>query len=503
MINYLVVRMLSVLSNFIFGNSSLFGPRQSNSSSTWKDKRLAFDLRALNLRLDDGEQLIARFFPIEDVKGNPDEIGVLEVTNLRLIWICCSKNRLNLSIGWRSVSLTFVQNLKNSLGSPISSLVVLTRYESTKYEFVFNKMTLYADLWLSSDFLSDIARTHGIYGPNGIPRRINLVTPIHMIDSFDVVFKVWQAYKRTQLFRCSRANLSNLLVNSEQSTFEKEASMHSGLGRAGEFVKLPSEDTIDTYAGVVQSETRALKYTGTLILTNIRIIWIDEVLPPRNLSIPYIQIESVKLKQSDRLLISTYDYLATSNHVELSFPKKNESEQKRMRSIFEQIQNLCALYKAKPRFGPESCDECIQIASWLRPISDLQTSSEFREAILKGEEGIADPLGLLVDDTTVIRANMIDEMNELITTNSQRKSENDHSELENREIELDRVVSSKIGNYATDNRAVGINLSLIYCQGKCSIDELSKIQVVSYKLALSLTSNKRDRSCDRETNGRS
>lgn len=280
--------MLSVLSHFIFGSSSLFGAKRNGSSlCSWKDKRLAFDLRASSLRLDDGEQILARFFPIEDVKGNPDEIGILEVTNLRLIWICCSKNRVNLSIGWHSVSLAFVQNLKNSLGCSISSLVVLTKYESTKYEFVFNRMTFYTDLWLNGDFPLDLVKPRGLLGPNGIPQRVSSITSIHLIDSFNVVFQVWQAYKRTYLFRSSRANLTNLLptVESDSNTGQ------SVYSQIGEFSKLPSEEAIDVYPGVVQSESRALKYSGVLILTNIRVIWIDELLPLRNLSIPYIQSE--------------------------------------------------------------------------------------------------------------------------------------------------------------------------------------------------------------------
>lgn len=446
--------MLSVLSNFIFGNSNLFGSKQSSSNSSWKDKRLAFDLRPSSLRLEDGEQLIARFFPVEDVKGNPDEIGVLEVTNLRLIWICCAKTRVNLSIGWRSVSLTFVQNLKNSLGSPISSLVVLTKYGSTKYEFVFNKMSLYNDLLLSGDLSSDFVRGRRLFGPNGIPRRVNLTTPINMIDSFDVVFKVWQAYKRTQLFRCSRANLTSLLPSSDSSSNPQAA-----YGKVSEYNKLPSEETIDIYPGIEQSESRSMKYFGSLIITNIRLIWIDDSLPLRNLSIPYIQIESMKVKQGDRLLINTFDYLATTNQVELSWSKKNANS-KRAKSMFEQLQNLCTLYKSKPRFGPESCDECIQIASWLTPISDFQSSDELREILLKSEEGAPDAMNFLIDNVILVQTNEGDE------NEARNGSENSIEALEEQEKEFLRVSSTKVDSYATDGRGANRAESIIYSPGK-------------------------------------
>lgn len=258
----------------------MFGSRHGPEASSWKDKSLCFDLRHQDLEISDGEELIASFFPIEDIKGNADELGLLQITNLRLIWICSEKRRVNLSIGWRTVSLIFEQNLKDSLGSALKSLCVLTKFECTKYEFVFNKMAAYSELWNSLCNLTDPNQLRRI-SKHDRPFLTTHLTPMYLDEPFEVVFKVWQCYKRTHLFRHCRSNLSHLV--SLETTSQKTSA------KVGEINKLPGEEIIDVYTGIFQYESPSFKYIGTLVLTNIRIIWIDESLPLRNLSIPYIK----------------------------------------------------------------------------------------------------------------------------------------------------------------------------------------------------------------------
>lgn len=278
--------MFSAFSQFIFGSSGLFGSHNQHGgikSSTWKDKSLCFDLRSQDLELDRGEQLIGSFFPIEDVKGNQDEFGLMKVTNLRLIWICCKKKRVNLSIGWRTVSLAYEQNLKDALGGSSTSLFVLTKYESTKYEFVFNRQSNQTDIWTGGggqESWNAMAQLRKFSQDK--PSLISHLSPMYLDDPFEVVFKVWQAYKQTNLFRHCRSNLTHLL--------SKDLSQGSNI-ELSDVNKLPSEEIIEVFPGIIQSESRSTKYIGTLMLTNIRIIWIDETLPLRNLSIPYIRSE--------------------------------------------------------------------------------------------------------------------------------------------------------------------------------------------------------------------
>lgn len=370
--------MLSIFSQLIFGSPNLFG-NQSDAFKTlnWRDKSLSFDLRNSELELAEGEQLIACFYPIEDIKGNPNELGVLKLTNLRLIYICCDKKRVNLSIGWRTVSLAFKQNLKDSLGRTRTSLCILIKYESTKYEFVFNKMPSAetgrgneVDLWDCQGDWGLLMKLRKFCKEKSLP--VSHLSPMYLDDPFDVVFKVWQSYKQTQLFRHCRANLSHLLSsNRTEVDVDPATNQLTHPLSVGDINKLPSEDSIEIYKNILHYESRSVRYTGVLILTNLRIIWIDDSLPLRNMSIPYIRIGSMKLKQSDRLIINTLDYVATTTHIELRSPKSGSTA---MKFVFEQAQDLYTLFKARPRFGPESCEDCINFASYLRPVEEYFNS---------------------------------------------------------------------------------------------------------------------------------
>jgi len=269
--------MLSIFSNLVTKSSNLFRGQKGNVKSlTWRDEGLYFDLSSTDLEINHGEQLIASFFPIEDVKGNQDELGLLVVTNLRLVWICCSKKRINLSIGWRTISLVFEQNLKDPLGLPITSLCVLSKHDSSKYEFVFSKMSS-REVLSGQDNWEALAQLKKFRQGNK-SLSVGYLTPMYLEDPFQVTYKVWQSYKRTHLFRHCRSNLTNLLDVSSRNQPSIEAH---------ELNCLPGEETIDIYHRIQQSESRAIKYTGTLILTNVRLIWIDGVLIQRNISIPY------------------------------------------------------------------------------------------------------------------------------------------------------------------------------------------------------------------------
>lgn len=287
--------MFSLLSQFIFGtNQAVWSAKSllaggsnwselgSTGSNTWKDKSLCFDLKNADLHIECGEQLLAAFFPIEDVKGNQEELGVLKITNLRLIWIRCDRKRVNLSIGWRSVSLIFEQNLKDSQGLAAPSLCVIAKHGSSKYEFIFSKIKAFSEtVWSSQDeswrVFTELKRLYKLEKHITIDH----LTPMYLADPYDIVQKVWTAYKRTGLFRHCRSNLTHLVVKTSMSQVIE--------GRNGEINRLPSEEVIDGYRDVAIDETRGTKALGTMILTNIRALWIDDSLPLKNLSIPYIR----------------------------------------------------------------------------------------------------------------------------------------------------------------------------------------------------------------------
>ena len=348
--------MFSIFSQFIFGTSNFLSGRApakaaatgsstasakqaqsqndkhnqqypasaSIKSASWRDKSLCFDLRSHELELNRGEQLIGCFYPIEDAKGNSSEFGVMKLTNMRLIWICLRKRRVNLSIGWRTVSLVYEQNLKDPLGGSRTSLFVLTKFESTKYEFMFNKPTQLDETNLNwpqpkaDDERDTLGFRNNFEAAEQLRKfcsdkstgaQITHLSPDHLDDPFDAVSKVWQAYKQTQLFRHCRSNLPNLFKPDSNQSRAIDGDLGNQLSKAesgraspsrmsiartlktrfSDIESLPSEEMLELLPDIVLSESRAVKYVGTLVLTDVRIIWFDSELPMRNLSIPYIR----------------------------------------------------------------------------------------------------------------------------------------------------------------------------------------------------------------------
>lgn len=467
--------MLNALSQFIFGSAnSIFGSRFRDGSKLpiWKDKSLCFDLKPHELETDQGEQLIGCFCPIEDVKGNPDEQGVLKITNLRLIWICCKRKQVNLSIGWHTVTMAFEQNLKDPLGRPLTNLCVLSRYDSTKYEFIFNKTGSIFDSWIESDAwlsqLEEVIRGRGL--------EVTHLSPSHVIDPFTTVYKVWQCYKQTQIFRQCKSNLTALLT---RDTSVQYAGKQCGF-RLSELNRLPSEEIVETYTGVEWIESKTTKHVGTLLLTNIRVLWIDENILLRNLSIPYIRIESVKFRQgNDRIMISTCDCICNTTILKFRLvPTRmpstfssigvvnqkmgqvlEEQQQAHMQALYEQLQNLYTIYKSQPRFGPESCDDCVFLMNQLKPIESLSKSANLNQSDILGAQAPRDtrPNELIVNVSTS-KGNQTKHYTELKRTYDEQ--------LEFAEEELaNNAFGYKFNSYL-DERPLSYDKDLIYSKGK-------------------------------------
>lgn len=66
-------------------------------------------------------------------------------------------------------------------------------------------------------------------------------------------------------------------------------------------------------------------------------------------------------------MISTCDYLVSSNQIELRSLKPCTTPNQ-PKSMCDQIQKLSNLYKSRPRYGPESCEDCLNLMCLLKPI---------------------------------------------------------------------------------------------------------------------------------------
>ena len=247
--------MLSAL----FGNSGGYS-EAARQQRLWQDREIAFDISDRKLELKPGEKLIDKFKQVEDTKGNNGEMGKLAITNIRLIWTANRYKRINLSIGFNNIVSIAVKSVHSKLrGGDVQSLSILTQQHGiqgkTKYEFQF---TILAD------------------GATGLKD-----SSIH-----NVLKAVQLAYNKTRLFR---------------ETKLRAVGVSNGQGS----VKLLHNENIIQKVDGIWSLSSDSGNLGTLILTNIRVVWLARLVADHNITIPWCNIASCTARDSkfDKALV--------------------------------------------------------------------------------------------------------------------------------------------------------------------------------------------------------
>eukprot|EP00898_Chlorokybus_atmophyticus_P005142 jgi/Chlat1/5629/Chrsp369S05412 len=214
-----------------------------------------FDVPAKELELRRGEVLIDSIDGIEDTKGNNGDKGDFLISNLRLIWISQRNRKTNLSIGYNPVLSINVRTATSRLRGSTQALYVLTKFNGSRFEFIFTNMT------------------------KNNPRMFSTIQ----------VLGVW--------------NLS-----SDQGNL------------------------------------------GTFVATNVRLVWFANLAENFNVSIPYLQMKSIRIRDSKFGPALVIETTARSGGYILGF---RVDPQERMHEVFQEVQSLFQVYSVNPTFGVE------------------------------------------------------------------------------------------------------------------------------------------------------
>ncbi|KAK9889256.1 hypothetical protein WA026_004533 [Henosepilachna vigintioctopunctata] len=207
----------------------------------WEDKEVRFDIPFIEMRLKPGEKIIDRLDNIEDTKGNAGDRGRLVVTNIRMLWHSLASPRINLSIGFNCIMSINKKEVNSRLRGVALALHMLTLSKRTRFEFIFTNLV------------------------PGSLRHLTTVSGVH------------KAYLSSKLYR--EMKLRGAIVQNK-------------------FLKiLPLEQVYSTMHGVwnLSSDQGSL---GTFVVTNIRCAWYSSMNEGFNISLPYIQIASIIIRDS-------------------------------------------------------------------------------------------------------------------------------------------------------------------------------------------------------------
>ncbi|GLC40971.1 hypothetical protein PLESTB_000961300 [Pleodorina starrii] len=270
----------------------LFGAVNRDSPFCWQDREIRFDSATNDIAPRQGEEVIAVLESVEDTKGQND-LGELRVTTLRVVWTSKKNRRTNISIGLNCITSVNVRATTSRLKGQTQSLYVLTKYHNNRFEFIFTAM---AD---STDTL------------------------------FSCVQGVFKAYDNSRLYRDLKLR-GALIVDRELKL-------------------LPLEQTYSRVQGVYNLSAEQGNL-GAFFISNVRVVWFAQMAENFNVSIPYLQIRSVKLRDSkfgQALVIETTP--ASGGYV-LGFkvdPKET------LDYVYKEISSLWQVYASNPVFGVE------------------------------------------------------------------------------------------------------------------------------------------------------
>ncbi|XP_037302232.1 Bardet-Biedl syndrome 5 protein homolog [Manduca sexta] len=291
---------------------------KAKSGVVWEDREVLFDLPFAYLKLRPGEKIFDRIEPIEDTKGNSGTKGRMVVTNLRIIWHSLASPRINLSIGLNCVTMTNTRIVNSGLRGTTQALYLLASYRTSRYEFIFTNLS-----------------------PNCI-RHYTSVSGVH------------KAYVGSRLYRDLK--LRGSVIHNKQIRM------------------LPLEKICLQENGIwnLSSDSGNL---GTMIVTNVRVVWYADINEAFNVSMPYITIESITIRESKFGEALVFVIRQSSGGYVLGF---RADPRERLRPLLTELQALHRAYNDKPIFGVEINWDNETPTSPADDIEDLQEIGEPR-----------------------------------------------------------------------------------------------------------------------------
>ncbi|XP_037093681.1 Bardet-Biedl syndrome 5 protein homolog [Pollicipes pollicipes] len=267
-------------------------------SLLWEDREVRFDIAPSQMKMRPGEQLIDTLDSVEDTKGNSGDRGRMLVTNLRIIWHSHAMPRVSLSVGYNCVLNITVKQVNSKLRGMTEALYILTKSGNTRFEFIFTNLT---------------------------PGSQRLFTSVG---------GVYKAYTSSRLYR--ELKLRGAIVSNKQLR------------------RLPQEEIVSRVDGVwnLSSDQGNL---GTFVITNVRLVWFANMNEQFNMSLPYLQMDSVRTRDSKFGPALVVESTESSGGYVLGF--RIDPKQKLM-EVYKELDSLFQVYSETPVFGVEYTRDC-------------------------------------------------------------------------------------------------------------------------------------------------
>jgi len=273
----------------------------SNRMGLWQDREVRFDIDNQDIKERPGETTLAYFDPVEDTKGNNGVRGLIRVTNLRIIWETKKHDNLNLSIGLKTVVNCQQKQVMSKLRGSIEALHLLAKGATSRFEFIF----------------SCVQSKKG-------PTADNQQRDCRLVD---VLNRILASYRGSTIYR--ELHLRIQIFNRKQ-------------------LQLLDEERIYSEISGVWNLSAEQGNLGNFIFTSVRVIWYAESNLLFNVSLPWVQIDNIKIRDSKfgtaLVLISS----PSSTKYTLGF--RIDPEEK-LREVGKQAAQLYKAHVKQPDYG--------------------------------------------------------------------------------------------------------------------------------------------------------
>jgi len=191
------------------------------------------------------------------------------------------------------VSSVNIRQVTSKLRGNSQALFVMTRFNSTRFEFIFTSLV------------------------KNSPRL------------FTTVQAVFKSYETTKLYR--------------------DLKLRGAIIRDKELVLLPNEQIYEKIGGIwnLSSDQGNL---GTFIITNVRTVWFAVLAENFNVSLPYLQMKTINVRNSKFGQAFVIETTASSGGYILGF---RADPVEHLEEIYTQISNLWRVFSVTPIFGVE------------------------------------------------------------------------------------------------------------------------------------------------------
>jgi len=274
-----------------------------------------------------GEFMIDSIDAIEDTKGNNGERGSLVITNLRMIWRSFKDSKTNLSIGYNCITNIAIKTANSRLRGPAQALYVLTKFGQSRFEFVFTNLV------------------------QNSPRLFTTVQAVH------------RSYETSKLYRDLK--LRGAIIKDKQLQI------------------LPQEHVFNKIAGVwnLSSDQGNL---GTFFITSVRVVWHANLAENFNVSIPYLQMATIRVRESKFGPALVIETTSQSGGYILGF---RVDPADKLMELQQEITSLHATYSTNPIFGID-----FSMEEKPKPLSELKVPQQQEDLEIVDDEEAHDAL---------------------------------------------------------------------------------------------------------------